>query len=87
MYYVLYNRGYLKPIKGTALYEHYAHLDEGKPFIVGAIADDVYACCIKDFTKGIITDYAFMQLIDCYSYGLQIVAKTEEACRQKERIH
>lgn len=39
---------------------------------------------MKDFARGIITDYAFMQLIDCYSYGLQIVAKTEEACRQLE---
>lgn len=85
MYFVLYNRGYLNPIKGTPFYEHYAHLADGKQFIVGAIADDVYATCMKDFAvKGIITDYAFMQLIDCYSYGIQIVAKTEEACRQLE---
>lgn len=81
MYFVLYNRGKLEPIRGTDFYRYYEHLADNKQFIVGSIADDVFPTCMKDFSNGIITDYAFMQLIDCYSYGTQIVAKTVEACR------
>lgn len=81
MYFVLYNRGKLDPIKGTDFYKYYEHLADKKQFIIGSIADDVFSTCMKDFANGIITDYTFMQLIDCYSYGTQIVAKTEEVCK------
>lgn len=80
MYFVLYNRGYLEPIKHTEFYQYYAHIADNKDYIVGPIADDVFSTCMQDFVKGIITDYMFMQLIDCYSYGTQIVAKTQDAC-------
>lgn len=82
MFFVLYNRGYLEKIKDTEFYNYYKHLADNKQFIIGNIADDVFTTCMKDFVKGSITDYVFMKLIDCYSYGIQIVAKTEEACRQ-----
>lgn len=76
----LYNRGYLESIKHTKFYQYYAHIADNKEYIVGPIADDVFSTCMQDFVKGIITDYMFMQLIDCYSYGTQIVAKTQDAC-------
>lgn len=82
MYYVLYNRKLMEPLKDTEFYKYYADLDKTADFIVGPIADDVFSSCIKDFKLGIITDYMFKQLIDCYSYGNQITVKTQKACDQ-----
>jgi len=80
VYYVLYNRGYLQPVKDTYFYNYYANISNDKDFVIGSIADDVFSTCMKDFANGVITDYMFMQLIDCYSYGNQIAAKTNKAC-------
>lgn len=80
MYFVLYNRKYLEDMSDTKFYQYYAHLADGKDFIVGAIADDVYDKCVKDFRDNNITDYTFMQLIDCFDYGVQIAAKSQRAC-------
>lgn len=79
-YFVLYNRGYLEDIKGTDFYNYYAHLADNKQYIIGAIADDTFNACIDDFNKNNITDYTFMQLIDCFNLGVQVVAKSQEAC-------
>lgn len=79
-YFVLYNRGYLEDIKGTDFYNYYAHLADNKQYIIGAIADDSFNKCLTDFSKNNITDYAFMQLIDCFNLGVQVVAKSQEAC-------
>lgn len=80
LYFVLYNRGVLNDIKGTTFYEYYAHLADGKDFIVGPIADDVYDKCIKDFRDNNITDYMFKEIIDSFQYGTQIAAKSKAAC-------
>ena len=80
MYFVLYNRKCLEELTGTDFYEYYAHLADNKQYIMGPIADDTFSFCVKDFMNGNITDYVFMQLIDRYSYGSQIVAKTQQAC-------
>lgn len=86
VYFVLYNRGKLEDIKGTHFYEKYATLADGKDFIIGPIADDVYDKCIRDFCENNITDYTFKQLIDCFDYGIQIVAKTQRACDVLEKV-
>lgn len=80
VYFVLYNRGKLEDMRGTAFYEKYAHLSDGKDFIIGPIADDVYGRCVDDFCEGRITDWTFKQMIDCFDYGTQIVAKSQKAC-------
>lgn len=80
VYFVLYNRGRLEDMKGTDFYDKYEHLADGKDFIIGPIADDVYGKCIDDFCDGRITDWTFRQLIDCFDYGIQIVAKSQRAC-------
>lgn len=85
-FFVLYNRGKLEDLKGTAFYEKYAHLADGKDFIIGPIADDVYGKCVDDFCEGRITDWTFCQLIDCFAYGLQVVAKTQRACECLELV-
>ena len=80
LWFVLYNRGKMEGIKGTAFFEYYAHLADGKQFIIGAIADDIYNRCISDFVNNNITDYTFFHLIDCFDFGTQITAKTQNAC-------
>ncbi len=86
MYYVLYNRGKLEEIAGTDFYNYFKNLDKGKLFVVGAIADDINNRCISDYIHGNITDYTFLQLIDCFNYGIQYVAKTPEACELLQHV-
>lgn len=80
VYFVLYNRKRLEPIRDTEFYKYYEHLADNKQFIIGPIADDVFNRCINDFVDNNITDYTFRQLIDCFHFGNQIVAKTQKAC-------
>lgn len=80
MFFVLYNRRRLEDMQGTEFYEHYKHLADGKDFVIGPIADDVYDMCVKDFCDGQITDWTYQQLIDCFDYGIQVVAKSQRAC-------
>lgn len=80
VYFILYNRGLLEDIKGSSFYEYYEHLADGKDFIVGPIADDVYDRCIQDFKENNITDYVFKELIDSFQYGTQIAIKSQAAC-------
>ena len=80
VYFVLYNRGLLEDIKDSSFYKYYAHLADGKDFIVGPIADDVYDRCIQDFKENNITDYVFKELIDSFQYGTQIAVKSQKAC-------
>lgn len=80
VYFVLYNRGLLEDIKGSAFYDYYAHLADNKDFIVDPIADDVFDRCIQDFKDNNITDYVFKELIDSFQYGTQIAVKSQRAC-------
>ncbi len=80
IYFVLYNRGKLEDLKGTGFYQKYATLADGKDFIIGPIADDVFDKCMKDFCENNITDYTFAELINMFDYGTQIVAKSQKAC-------
>lgn|GEM_PF-1892981 len=86
MYFVLYNRGRLEEFKGSRLYEKYAHLADGKDFIIGPIADDAFDRCLNDFLRGRITDWMLMQLIDSFGYGLQVAAKSDRACKAIEMV-
>ena len=86
VFFVLYNRGKLEPLKGTQFYKYYAQLADGKDFVIGPIADDVYDMCITDFYQNNITDYTFKQLIDCFDYGTQIVAKSDRACDVLDKV-
>lgn len=86
VYFVLYNRKKLEDMQGTKFYEKYAHLADGKDFIIGPIADDVYGQCVDDFCKGRITDWTFRQMIDCFDYGTQVVAKSQQACDSLQKV-
>ena len=80
MYFVLFNCGKLEPLKGTQFYKHYESLADGKDFIIGPIADDIFDKCIMDFCENNITDYTYINLINMFDYGTQVVAKSQRAC-------
>ncbi len=78
--YTLYHRGKLEKIQGTPLYKYYQTLDDGKQFVIGAIVDDSFKDCLDAYLHRGLTDNGYFQMIDAFNYGLQIVAKTQEAC-------
>ena len=91
MLYTLYNRGKLEKIKNTPLYNYYSTLDKDKQFVIGAIVDDSYRDCMEAYLYRGLTDNGYYELVDCFNYGVQIVAKTQEACDKlvvvKDKTH
>ena len=91
LYYTLYNREKLEKIKDTPLYNYYSALDKDKQFIIGAIVDDSYKNCLEMYLRNGLTDKGYFEIIDSFNYGIQIVAKTQEACDKllivKDKIH
>ncbi len=79
-YFVLYNRGKLECLKGTDFYKNYKYMSNEKDLIVGPIADDAMNEAMNRFVNNLITDKAFLESIKALDYGIQYVAKTEEAC-------
>ena len=80
LFFVLQNRGLLKDIKGSVFYDHYSHLADNKDIIIGPIADDSYAACIKSLIRNDITIEAAIYSFSTNNYGLQYVAKNSNAC-------
>jgi len=85
-YFVLYNRGKLESVKGTAFYKKYQKMGNDKDFIVGPIADDNMSRVIKQFVNDEITDKALLKSLSVINYGVQYVAKTPLACSLIERV-
>ena len=77
---VAYHRGYMDTIKGTALYEKYAHLFDGYDVVVGYIANDRLYTELTRFFNGDITDTALMNCLVALDLGKQYVAKTQKGC-------
>ena len=86
-YFVLYNRGKLESIKGTAFYKKYQAMGQDKDFIIGPIADDNMSRVIKEFVNNQITDKALLESLRVIDYGIQYVAKTPMACSLIDKIH
>lgn len=80
-FFVLYNRGKLNNIKDSDLYKSLRELEKDKSVIIGPIADDALSETMNRFVENLITDVAFLKSIESMNYGMQYVAKTEEACR------
>ena len=77
---VAYHRGYMDTIKGSELYEKYAHFLDGYDIIVGYIANDRSYTELTRFFNGDITDAALMHCLVALDLGRQYVAKTQKAC-------
>ncbi len=77
---VAYHRGYMDGIKGTEMYEKYAHLFDGYDMVVGYIANDRLYTELTRFFNGDITDVALMNCLVALDLGKQYVAKTQKGC-------
>ena len=77
---VAYHRGYMDIIKGTDMYEKYAHLFDGYDMIIGYIANDRLYTELTRFFNGDITDTALMNCLVALDLGKQYVAKTQRGC-------
>ena len=78
---IAYHRGYMDIIKGTEMYEKYAHYLDGYDVVVGYIADDRLYTELNRFFNGDITDEVLMRCLSALELGKQYVALTEKACK------
>ena len=78
---IAYHRGYMDIIKGTLMYEKYAHFLDGYDVVAGYIADDRLYTELSRFFKGDITDEVLMRCLSALDLGKQYVALTEKACK------
>ena len=88
---IAYDRGYMETIKGSELYEKYAHYLDGYDMVIGYIANDRLYTELNRFFNGDITDEALMHCLSALDLGKQYVALTEKGCRavsilQEDRI-
>ena len=77
---VAYHRGYMDIIKGTEMYEKYAHFLDGYDMVIGCIANDRLYTELTRFFNGDITDVALMNCLVALDLGKQYVAKTQKGC-------
>lgn len=78
---IAYKRGYMDIIKGSDLYEKYAHYLAGYDVVVGYIANDRLYTELNRFFNGDITDAALMHCLSALDLGKQYVALTEKGCK------
>ncbi len=78
---IAYNRGYMDIIKGSEMYEKYAHYLDGYDMVVGYIANDRLYTELNRFFNGDITDEALMRCLSALDLGKQYVALTDKGCK------
>ena len=81
---IAYNRREMERVKGSKIYERYAHLPDGYDLVVGYIANDRMYTELARFFRGDISDAALLNCLSALDLGKQYVAISEKACRQIE---
>lgn len=79
---IAYYRKQMESVKGSPIYEKYAHLADGYDVIVGYIANDRMYTELARFFNGTITDVALLKCLSALDLGKQYVAITQKACDQ-----
>ncbi len=79
---IAYYRRQMEKVKGTPIYEKYAHFADGYDVIVGYIANDRMYTELARFFNGTITDVALIKCLSVLDLGKQYVAITQKACDQ-----
>lgn len=79
---IAYYRKQMERVKGTPIYEKYAHFADGYDVIVGCIANDRMYTELARFFNGTITDVALLKCLSALDPGKQYVAVTQKACNQ-----
>lgn len=72
----------MEDIKGTAIYEKYAHMLDNYDVIVSCIADDRMYTELSRFFNKTLTDVALINCLSALDLGIQYVAITKKACEQ-----
>lgn len=83
---IAYYRKQLERVKGSEIYEKYAHFADGYDVIVGYIANDRMYTELARFFNGTITDVALLKCLSVLDLGKQYVAVTQKACNQVKVI-
>ena len=79
---IAYYRKQMEKVKGSPIYEKYAHFADGYDVIVGYIANDRMYTELARFFNGTITDVALLKCLSVLDLGKQYVAITQKACDQ-----
>lgn len=79
---IAYYRKQMERIKGSEIYEKYAHFADGYDVIVGYIANDRMYTELARFFNGTITDTALLKCLSVLDLGKQYTAVTQKACDQ-----
>ncbi len=77
---IAFYRGYMDHVKGSPIYETYAHLADGYDMIVGLIANDRMYQTLTDFFNGTVTDTVLIKSLSALKLGTQYVAISERGC-------
>ena len=79
---IAYYRKQMERVRGTSIYNKYAHFADGYDVIVGYIANDRMYTELARFFNGTITDKALLKCLSVLDLGKQYVAITPKACNQ-----
>ena len=79
---IAYYRKEMESIRGSKLYEKYAHMLDGYDVVVGYIADDRMYTELSRFFNKTLTDVALINCLSALDLGKQYVAISEKACKK-----
>lgn len=77
---IAFYRGYMDSIKGSKLYEKYAHLTDGYDIVIGFTANDRMYQTLTDFFNRVVTDTVMIKSLSALKLGTQYVAITQKGC-------
>ena len=79
---IAYHRKEMENVRGTPIYERYAHMLDGYDVVIGHIADDRMYIELSRFFNKSLTDVALVNCLSVLDLGRQYVAISERACER-----
>ena len=79
---IAYHRKEMENVRGTPIYERYAHMLDGYDVVIGHIADDRMYTELSRFFNKSLTDVALVNCLSVLDLGRQYVAISERACER-----
>ena len=79
---IAYHRKEMENVRGTPIYERYAHMLDGYDVVIGHIADDRMYTELSRFFNKSLTDVALVNCLSALDLGRQYVAISERACER-----
>lgn len=79
---IAYHRKEMEDVRGTPIYERYAHMLDGYDVVIGHIADDRMYTELSRFFNKSLTDVALVNCLSALDLGRQYVAISKRACER-----